>query len=154
MLGFNPVVLKAHITIEPPMNQNGIEGLDCAMDVQYGSRYSRQSKLVLSKNRKASLVPASQGWRETFSLNDHCPHPSNRSPIEAHFTGLIESVNTRGVIRLFVVHASGRLSYSSNARQPSISWSANSNCVTEQCGIESGNDKNTFLEMLISLNCE
>jgi hypothetical protein len=57
------------------------------------------------KNRKASLVLASQGWRETFSLNDHCPHPSNRSPIEAHFTGLIESVNTRGVVRLFVVHA-------------------------------------------------
>jgi hypothetical protein len=60
------------------------------------------------KNREASLVPASQGWRETFSLNDHCPHPSNRSPIEPHFTGLIESVNTRGAVRLFVVHASGK----------------------------------------------
>jgi hypothetical protein len=42
------------------------------------------------KNRKASLVLASQGWRKTFSLDDYCPHPSNRSPSSRILTQLIK----------------------------------------------------------------
>lgn len=32
-LGFNLVVLKAYIAIEPPMIHEAVEALDCAMDV-------------------------------------------------------------------------------------------------------------------------
>jgi hypothetical protein len=53
----------------------------------------RNKSRFISKNRKASLVLASQGWREAFSLDSYCPHPSNHTPVEPHFTGLIESVN-------------------------------------------------------------
>jgi len=51
------------------------------------------------KNRKASVLAlASQGWAETFSLYDYCPHPSNQTRNEAHFTHSAKSVNARDFV--------------------------------------------------------
>ena len=55
------------------------------MEVQSKSPFTNKGEI---KNRKAGFEPASQGWRETFSLDSYCPHPSNHSPGETIVTSL------------------------------------------------------------------